>query len=89
MRLYRHIRGRQHWRIGPRSEYAGQYASPNFPLVLLANVPWLVFPLIIIGRMWRSERPFTQPLPLPETGTVSQIPSAAKPEGLETSEAAQ
>ena len=26
-------------------EYAGQYASPDFPLVLLANLPWLVFPL--------------------------------------------
>lgn len=41
-------------------EYAGQNASPNFPLVLLANLPWLVFPFIIIGRMWRAERPFTR-----------------------------
>ena len=40
-------------------EYAGQYASPDFPLVLLANLPWLVFPCVIIGRMWRTERPFT------------------------------
>jgi hypothetical protein len=41
-------------------EAAGQYASPNFPLVLLANAAWLVFPLIIIGRMWRSSSPFTR-----------------------------
>ena len=41
-------------------EYAGQYASPSFPIVLLANVPWLVFPLLIIGRMWRAEHPFTE-----------------------------
>ena len=40
-------------------EYAGPYASPNFPVVLLANLPWLVFPVFIIARMWRSPNPFT------------------------------
>ena len=41
-------------------EYAGAHASPNFPLVLLANLPWLLFPLLIIYRMWRYPHPFTQ-----------------------------
>ena len=40
-------------------EYAGAYASPHFGWVLLANLAWLVFPCLIIGRMWRAERPFT------------------------------
>lgn len=40
-------------------EYAGTHASPNFPLVLLANLPWLLFPLYIIYRMWRYPNPFT------------------------------
>jgi hypothetical protein len=40
-------------------EYAGPYASPNFPVVLLANLPWLFFPVFIIARMWRSPNPFT------------------------------
>ncbi|HEY7835398.1 MAG TPA: emopamil-binding family protein, partial [Ktedonobacterales bacterium] len=39
-------------------EYAGTHASPNFPLVLLANLPWLLFPLYIICRMWRYPQPF-------------------------------
>jgi EXPERA (EXPanded EBP superfamily) len=70
-------------------ENAGQYASPNFPLVLLANLAWLVFPLLVIGRMWRSERPFTRPVPLPGTVAVAPLPSAAKPEARESSEAGQ
>lgn len=41
-------------------EYAGIHASPNFPVVLLENLPWLLFPLFIIYRMWRYEHPFTR-----------------------------
>ncbi len=40
-------------------EWRGQYASPNLPIVLLANLPWLTFPVLIIARMWRAEQPFT------------------------------
>ena len=40
-------------------EYAGPYASPNFPVVLLANLPWLLFPILIIARMGRSSQPFS------------------------------
>ena len=41
-------------------EYAGVHATPNFPVVLLENLPWLLFPLFIIYRMWRYEHPFTR-----------------------------
>ena len=70
-------------------ERAGQWASPDFPLVLLANLPWLVLPLVIIGRMWRSERPFTRLVPVGETGTVDQMLTVAKPEVLRSAEAGQ
>ncbi len=40
-------------------EYAGQWAAPNFLMVVLSNLAWIVFPLLIIGRMWRSEQPFS------------------------------
>ena len=41
-------------------EYAGVHASPNFAVVLLENLPWLLFPLFIIYRMWRYPHPFTR-----------------------------
>jgi EXPERA (EXPanded EBP superfamily) len=41
-------------------EWAGAYAAPNFPLVLMANLPWLAFPIYIIYRMWRYPTPFTR-----------------------------
>jgi hypothetical protein len=57
-------------------EYAGPYASPHFPVVFLANLPWLVFPLIIIARLWRSETPFsrtaTAALPQPVAVSVKE-----------------
>lgn len=43
-------------------ESAGAYASPNLPMVLLANLPWLVFPIIIIARMYAATHPFTRPV---------------------------
>lgn len=42
-------------------EYGGPHATPNFPIVLLLNLPWLLFPALIIVRMARRERPFTEP----------------------------
>jgi EXPERA (EXPanded EBP superfamily) len=41
-------------------ERYGTFASPEFPIVLLFNLPWLVFPLYIIYRMWRDSHPFTR-----------------------------
>jgi hypothetical protein len=42
-------------------EYGGPHAAPNFPIVLLLNLPWLLFPALIILRMARGEHPFTTP----------------------------
>jgi EXPERA (EXPanded EBP superfamily) len=41
-------------------EIYGIHATPHLPIVLMANLPWLLFPIYIIYRMWRSEHPFTQ-----------------------------
>jgi hypothetical protein len=59
-------------------EYAGQNAAPNFLVVLLANLPWLVFPLLIIGRMWRAERPFTAAVTDEREVGVAQATGAAE-----------
>jgi hypothetical protein len=83
--IYAYIRGRDWIRVPSllysatlitnviiilNEEAYGSYPSPNFPVVFLANLPWLVFPAFIILRMWRSEHPFTRP-----------VPAAARPEG--------
>lgn len=41
-------------------EMYGAYRTPNLPMVLMANLPWLLFPLFIIWRMAKSEHPFTR-----------------------------
>jgi hypothetical protein len=41
-------------------EIAGPHASPQLPLVLLLNGPWLLMPLVMIYRMARSPHPFRQ-----------------------------
>ncbi len=40
-------------------EAAGPHASPNFPLVLGLNLPWLLMPIFLTLRV-RREHPFTQ-----------------------------
>jgi hypothetical protein len=40
-------------------EIWGPHATPHLPLVAALNAPWLIFPMIIIARMWR-EHPFTR-----------------------------
>lgn len=42
-------------------EFFGLYATPHPVIVFLLNLPWLVFPILMIVRMWRSERPFSAP----------------------------
>lgn len=60
-------------------EMGGTHATPNLPVVLLANLPWLLFPVYIVYRMWRYPTPFTEastaretPVPqtITETGTL-------------------
>ncbi|MGC8489059.1 MAG: EXPERA domain-containing protein [Clostridia bacterium] len=41
-------------------EFAGSTPSPHFFIVFLANLPWLVFPGLIVYRMTRFEHPFTR-----------------------------
>jgi hypothetical protein len=40
-------------------EAFGQFATPQLPMVLLANLGWLVMPLLMIWRMARAPHPFT------------------------------
>lgn len=49
-------------------EFAGPNATSHPQIVLLENLPWLLFPIYIIYRMWHSPTPFThseQPITAP------------------------
>lgn len=39
-------------------ERYGQWGSPHFPMVLSANLAWLLLPFAVIWRLWR-DHPFT------------------------------
>jgi EXPERA (EXPanded EBP superfamily) len=39
-------------------EVLGEHASPALLRVFLANAAWVIFPLIVLYRMWRSPNPF-------------------------------
>jgi hypothetical protein len=41
-------------------EMFGPSATPQLPMVLLANLGWLAMPLLLIGRMARTEHPFSR-----------------------------
>jgi len=36
----------------------GAHRTPRLPMVLFANAAWLVFPILMLFRMWKSEKPF-------------------------------
>jgi len=40
-------------------ETAGEHASPELFRVYMANAAWLLFPAIVLYRMWRSADPFS------------------------------
>lgn len=42
-------------------EVCGEHASPQIGRVFLSNAAWVIFPLIVLYRMWRSPHPFTNP----------------------------
>ncbi len=42
-------------------EIGGTHTTPHLPIVLLANLPWLLFPIYIIYRLGRYAEPFTLP----------------------------
>jgi hypothetical protein len=41
-------------------EIYGPYQSPQLPIVLLANAPWILMPIFVVYRMGRSPHPFTR-----------------------------
>ena len=41
-------------------EINGDHATPELGRVLMANTAWVIFPLIILYRMWRSATPFSR-----------------------------
>jgi hypothetical protein len=52
-------------------ERFGTYATPLFPLVLMLNLPWLLFPLIITARMAWSSEPFSEKFAAPDAPTAA------------------
>lgn len=41
-------------------EVKGSHASPELFRVLLANAAWVIFPVLVLVRMWRSQLPFSR-----------------------------
>ena len=40
-------------------EVCGEHASPQLARVFLSNAAWVIFPVIVMYRMWRSVHPFS------------------------------
>jgi len=40
-------------------EVNGEHASPELFRVFLANAAWIIFPVIVMYRMWKSIEPFS------------------------------
>ncbi|MEO8770711.1 MAG: emopamil-binding family protein [Ferruginibacter sp.] len=41
-------------------EIGGEHASPEIARVFMANAAWVIFPLIVLYRMWSSIDPFSK-----------------------------
>jgi hypothetical protein len=41
-------------------ELKGVHATPHPGIVVAANAPWLLVPVLVVWRVWRSEHPFTR-----------------------------
>ena len=41
-------------------ETVGEHATPELMRIYLANLGWVVFPVIVMYRMWRSQNPFAE-----------------------------
>jgi hypothetical protein len=42
-------------------EINGDHATPMLNRVLLSNAAWVIFPILVLYRMWRSVYPFSAP----------------------------
>jgi hypothetical protein len=40
-------------------EVNGEHATPEPGRVLLSNAAWVIFPVVVLWRMWRFVRPFS------------------------------
>jgi uncharacterized protein len=58
-------------------EAYGSHAAPDFPVVFLANLPWLVYPVVILLRMGLYPEPFIHPMRQP--GIKPSRPTASEP----------
>lgn len=45
-------------------EVVGEHASPHLARVFLANAAWVIFPILVLWRMWKSARPFERNAPV-------------------------
>jgi hypothetical protein len=70
-------------------EAAGQWAAPNFLMVVLSNLAWIVFPLLIIRRMWGTEHPFTRTTTRRHAEIGKLAGASSQNELIESSEAGQ
>ncbi len=57
-------------------ERYGANATPHWPVMLLAHLPWLLFPFYIIYRMGRFPHPFTEPV-----GEAGEVGGTLQPSG--------
>jgi hypothetical protein len=60
-------------------EIYGQYRSPQLPIVLLANAPWILFPIFVAYRMGRSPHPFTRAATAGKELEAAQLAAQLKP----------
>lgn len=44
-------------------EVLGEHASPQLPRVFMSNAAWVIFPIIVLFRMWKSATPFAKTSP--------------------------
>jgi hypothetical protein len=57
--------------------------------VVLSNLAWLIFPLLIIGRMWGTEHPFTRTATGRQSETGKPARTGMQTEWMESAEAGQ
>jgi hypothetical protein len=41
-------------------EIAGTHPTPQLPIVLMLNLPWLLFPIAVMYRVGRTLHPFSE-----------------------------
>jgi len=58
-------------------ERYGAYATPRWDIVLAANLPWLLMPVVVVARMARSPHPFTEPATV-GPGSIPSDPVATR-----------